>query len=139
MELWSLLDDPADVLGVCFDPANLAAMHYDPICFIEDVERELGIAPAIVHVKDVERTTRAGATGPGWTAYGPQPPIRFRAVPWGELDWRRIVTALVDVQFSGPFVVEHEDLLVGREDGIAGAVAHLRPLMRLRTGEARWW
>jgi len=123
-------------LGVCFDPANVAALGFDPVDFLTAI----AIVPVCLHAKDVERSTGAiDPAGPGWVRYGPQPAIRFRAVPWGQLDWPGILSQLQQSGFDGPVLIEHEDLLVDRELGIAGAS---RFLGALRAGDQpgrAWW
>jgi sugar phosphate isomerase/epimerase len=115
-------------VGLCFDPANLAALRYDPV----DVLSSMGIVPACVHAKDVELATSALApSGPGWVAYGPQPAVRFRAVPAGQLAWDRIVIALDRMGFAGPILIEHEDLTCEPSVGIAAARRHLDRLSRM--------
>jgi sugar phosphate isomerase/epimerase len=123
-------------LGLCFDAANIAAIGYDPVGFLLTT----GLVPAFVHAKDLERASSAEPPGRGWVRYGPQPPVRFRAVPWGELDWARIVTCLAEIGFTGPVLIEHEDVLVDPELGIAGAQRYLASLRM--GGEAPrppWW
>jgi sugar phosphate isomerase/epimerase len=123
-------------IGLCFDPANLAALGFDPV----EVLRAIASVPACVHAKDLERSDAAVAPpGPGWVRYGPQPAIRFRAVPWGQLDWPAILSHLHEIDFAAPIFIEHEDLLVDPELGIAGARRYLEA-HRLggRPGPA-WW
>ncbi len=109
-------------VGICFDPANVAALRYDPVSFLA----ALGEAPRCVHAKDVELATSVLVPeGAGWVSYGPQPALRFRSVPFGQLDWRQILTALAAVGFTGPLLIEHEDLVTDRMAGIAAAAEHL--------------
>jgi sugar phosphate isomerase/epimerase len=109
-------------VGICFDPANVAALRYDPSSFLA----ALGEAPMCVHAKDVELATSVLVPEePGWISYGPQPALRFRSVPFGELDWRQILAALAEAGFTGPILIEHEDLVTARTVGIAAAAEHL--------------
>ncbi len=86
-------------LGLCFDPANIAALGFDPVAALA----MLNVVPSCVHAKDVERATTVRTPDePGWVRYGPQPALRFRAIPWGGLDWPRILTALHEIGFGGP-------------------------------------
>ena len=124
--------DPA----VCFDPANVAALGFDPVDFLHAT----GLAPACVHAKDLQRSTGpVPPTGHGWVRYGPQPAIRFRSVPWGILDWPAILTGLHEVGFEGPLLIEHEDVVVGRRPGIAQARDHLLSLALGEESEEPWW
>ena len=123
-------------LAVCFDAANLAAIGYDPVDAVEALE----IAPASVHVKDVELWNRSSSPpGRGWVHYGPCPPIRFRSVPRGTLNWPAIVTSLIDHGFSGPLFIEHEDVLVEPDVGVEQALTYLRALLRGSAALERWW
>ncbi len=123
-------------LGFCFDPANVAALGFDPVDFLSAITA----VPACVHAKDVERSTSAlPPPGPGWVRYGPQPAIRFRSVPWGQLDWPALLEQLDSLGFRGPVFIEHEDLLVDREQGIAGARRFLESLATGTGPESSWW
>ena len=52
-------------------------------------------------------------------------PCGFRSVPFGQLDWGQILAGLADVGFTGPILIEHEDLVADRMVGIAAAAEHL--------------
>jgi sugar phosphate isomerase/epimerase len=121
---------------LCVDPANLAAVGHDPV----DGVRGWGERLAAVHVKDLERWTGRGApTGPGWSRYGPQPEIRFRALGAGELPWPRILGALLDDGFAGVAYIEHEDALLPRRQSIETAADRLRALLPAARPEGRTW
>jgi len=120
------LQAAGEELGVCFDPANVAALHYDPVEFLA----ALGAPPRCVHAKDIELATSVEPpSGAGWVPYGPQPAVRFRSVPFGQLDWDGIIAGLAEVGFDGPILIEHEDLVTDRMDGIPAAAAHLASLL----------
>jgi sugar phosphate isomerase/epimerase len=124
------------MLGFCVDPANLAAMGYDGVGAVIG----WGERMVAVHAKDLERCTTIGAPpGDGWSRYGPHPPIRFRALGLGELDWPRIVSALLDEGFDGVLYVEHEDVLLPREQCIRQSLNVLRSLVPVGTAEGRTW
>jgi len=109
-------------VGICFDPANVAALRYDPVPFLS----ALGEAPLCVHAKDLDLAPSVQVPeGRGWVSYGPQPPVRFRSVPFGQLDWGQILAGLADAVFTGPVLIEHEDLVTDRMVGIAAAAEHL--------------
>jgi sugar phosphate isomerase/epimerase len=125
-----------DVLGLCVDPANLAATGHDPV----DAVRGWGRHMVAVHAKDVQRWPRGAApTGAGWSRYGPQPPIRFRALGLGELDWPLIVATLQDEGFDGVLYVEHEDALLPRDQSIERSLRLLRSLLPSAAAEGRTW
>ncbi|MEV0394753.1 sugar phosphate isomerase/epimerase family protein [Polymorphospora rubra] len=126
----------SDVLGVCVDPANLAALGYDESATVVG----WGDRMAAVHAKDLQRWHGADAPrGAGWSRYGPQPPIRFRALGLGELDWPQIVAALLDEEFGGVLYVEHEDALIPREQSIRRSLRVLESLAPGSPPEGRTW
>lgn len=128
--------DWSDVLGLCVDPANLAATGHDPAGAV----RGWGPRMVAVHAKDVQRWTGSGRpAGPGWSRYGPQPPIRFRALGLGELDWPLIVATLLDEGFAGVLYVEHEDALLPRGQSIARSLGMLRSMLPAGVAEGRTW
>lgn len=126
--------DWADVLGLCVDPANLAATGHDPV----DGVRDWGRRMVAVHAKDLQRAgPRQG--GNGWSRYGPQPPVRFRALGLGELDWPLIVATLCDEGFDGVLYLEHEDPLLPRDQSIDTGLRLLRSLVPATVAEGRTW
>jgi sugar phosphate isomerase/epimerase len=58
---------------------------------------------------------------------------------WGVLPWRDIISALLDDGFSGPVYVEHEDLLIPRDEGVGSAAEILRALWPATAPEGRNW
>lgn len=126
----------ADVLALCIDPANLAATGHDPVAAVTGWPGRL----AAVHAKDLQRWPGPGLPpGPGWSRYGPQPPIRFRTLGHGGLDWPAIVSALLDEGFSGVLYAEHEDALLPRQQGIGQTLGVLRSLLPSGPAEGRTW
>jgi sugar phosphate isomerase/epimerase len=124
-----------EVLGLCIDPANLAAMGHDPADAVTGWGDRLGA----VHAKDLQRAGPRTRGGPGWTRYGPQPAIRFRALGCGELDWPAIVAALLDEAYTGVLYVEHEDVLLPRDQGVTRGLELLRSLLPVAAPEGRTW
>jgi sugar phosphate isomerase/epimerase len=126
----------AGVLALCIDPANLAATGHEPVAAVTG----WGARLAAVHAKDLQRWPGSGRPpGPGWSRYGPQPPVRFRALGLGMLDWSAIVSTLIDEGFSGVLYAEHEDMLMPRRQSIARTLAVLRDLVPAGAGEGRTW
>lgn len=132
-----VVQDDLDVLSLCVDPANLATVG----CQAESFLRAMAPHVSCLHVKDVE--IWAGDEPPPaearWVRYGPQPPIRFRAMGWGGLDWRRLVTVLVEVGFQGAWFVEHEDVFVRREPGLISARRRLEAFVHSSGPSPRTW
>jgi sugar phosphate isomerase/epimerase len=123
-----------DVFTLCIDPANVAALGYDPVSMVA------GWGPVVgaVHAKDLEIWRGSEwPTQPGWRTYGPQPPIRFRTLGLGELPWKRIVTALLEDRYDGVIYIEHEDVLIPRGKGIHRAQQVLREAIPDETPEGR--
>ncbi len=125
-----------DVLGLCVDPANLAATGHDPVLAVTG----WGERMRAVHAKDLQRWERPGTpAGAGWSRYGPQPPVRFRALGLGCLDWPAIVSALLDEGFDGVVYAEHEDALLPRRQSLGRSIRMLRSLLPSGAAEGRTW
>lgn len=142
---WRALHDSAGPgIQICLDPANILALGYDPA----GVSSGWGGALGAVHVKDLETLDDidpAGSSGPpfpagsGWTTYGPQPPIRFRALGLGTLPWLAMLSRLMDEGVAGAVYVEHEDHRIPRGQGITLAVRRLRDWLPTSEPEGRTW
>jgi len=134
----SLVGDHA-ALGFNLDPANLLLAGIDPVVFAE----ELGGRVLHVHAKDGELVAQhAGRSG--LLAHGPwhRPGrgFRFRVPGWGDIEWRRLITALQGAGFRGVLAVEHEDPTMSPREGLVQAVRFLSPLLlREPAPEKRWW
>ncbi|HET6209537.1 MAG TPA: sugar phosphate isomerase/epimerase family protein [Jatrophihabitans sp.] len=121
---------------LCLDPANLAAVGYDPMVVV----RGWGADLAMVHVKDLQRWLGGGApVGPGWCRYGPGPPIRFRSLGLGELPWTQLLTTVLDEGFTGPVYIEHEDATFPREQSVRQATRRVREMLPAGPAEGRTW
>jgi sugar phosphate isomerase/epimerase len=123
-------------LALCIDPANMAALGHDPVQAVRGWRDRL----AAVHAKDLQ--TWAGGDAPagrGWSRYGPGPPVRFRALGLGALDWPAIVTALVDEGFAQVLYLEHEDVLLPRRQSIVRGLDLLRGVLPGGAAEGRTW
>lgn len=135
-QLFDACAEWADVIGLCVDPANFAATGHDPV----DAVRAWGPRMVAVHVKDVQTWQGRGMpTGAGWSRYGPQPPIRFRALGLGDLNWPAIIAALQDEGFEGVLYLEHEDVLLPRGQSLDRGMRHLRSMVPARPAEGRTW
>ena len=126
----------ADTLTLCVDPANMAAVGHDPVEAVRGWQARL----TGVHAKDLQTWTGGGPPpGRGWSRYGPGPPIRFRALGMGTLDWPAIVSALIDEGFANVLYVEHEDVLLPRRQSIMRSLGLLREFLPGEPAEGRTW
>jgi sugar phosphate isomerase/epimerase len=126
----------AGALALCVDPANLAAMGHDPVEAVRGWQARL----VGVHAKDLQTWAGSGhPPGRGWSRYGPGPPVRFRALGLGVLDWPAIVSALLDEGFERVLYVEHEDVLLPRRQSITRSLDLLREFLPGGTAEGRTW
>jgi len=55
--------------------------------------------------------------------------FRFRVAGWGQIDWRRLITALVMIKYDHVLSVEHEGPWLNRTDGCRKAINFLKPLI----------
>ena len=100
---WGRLFDavPSEALGLEFDPSHLVATQIDYMKAL----RESGSRIVHFHAKDTEINRevlgRNGIYGGGWR--------RYRIPGWGDIDWKRIFSALVDIGYDYAMVIEHED------------------------------
>ena len=134
--LFSTGPEWAGTLALCVDPANLAAVGYDAVDAVRGWRPRL----VAVHAKDLQTWTASGApTGPGWSRYGPGPPIRFRALGLGTLNWPAIVSTLMDEGFGNVLYVEHEDVLLPRHQSIIRGLGLLREFLPRTAAEGRTW
>lgn len=125
-------------LGFNFDPSHLVWQLIDPVVFIKTFAGRI----LHCHAKDGElqedEVRRSGVipTG-GWMR--PDRGFRFRVPGWGQVDWRRVMTALVSVGYDYVMSYEHEDPVMSPEDGAEKAVAFLKPLVIKKPLTKVWW
>ncbi len=123
-ELWDAMFEavPSPALGLSLDPSHLVWLH---IPNISDVIREFGSRIYHFDGKDVEilrsRLARQGILGSGWW--------RYRLPGVGELDWRDIFSALVEVGYDGVIAIENEDPIFPGREAVAWSAAYLRGLL----------
>ncbi|MFH1738426.1 MAG: sugar phosphate isomerase/epimerase [bacterium] len=115
---------PSDAIGFEYDPSHLYWQGIDHIRVIH----EFGPRIHHVHLKDVEilpdKMYRRGCTGGAF---------HFRIPGWGQLKWQDIFTALLEENYNGNMVVEHEDGLFSKrnnrfDEGLRLAHDYLRPI-----------
>ena len=123
-EIWDAMFEtvPSASLGLELDPSHLVFLDIDYVQAVLDYGERI----FHVHAKDTEinneRRARMGTFGQaignveglgnGWW--------RYRTPGWGQIDWARLISALVEVGYPGNLDIEHED-----EVFAAGAMAAL--------------
>jgi sugar phosphate isomerase/epimerase len=131
-------------VGANLDPSHLFWQGID----VETAIAELGRQGAIYHTHAKDTAIHAANTRlNGVLDTTPLANVRerswiFRTVGYGhgELDWRRIMTALRLAGYDGVLSIEHEDALLSIDEGFRKGVAFLRSVMPVEpplTGA--WW
>ncbi len=124
--------------GFNFDPSHLVWQLIDPVIFVKTFGKRI----LHCHAKDGElqedEVRRSGVipTG-GWMR--PDRGFRFRVPGWGQVNWRRVMTALVSVGYDYVMSFEHEDPVMSPEDGAEQAIAYLKPLVIKKPLTSVWW
>jgi len=124
--------------GFNFDPSHLVWQQIDPVIFIKKFRDRLYHA----HAKDAEIVEENLATSgniPTGAWRRPGRGFRFRVVGWGQVPWKRVMTALLEVGYNNVLSYEHEDPVMSREDGCEKCIAYLRPLIIKAPLERVWW
>ncbi len=102
-DAWELMFDaiPSPNLGLEYDPSHLYWLQIDYI----DAIYNFGDKIFHVHAKDTEimynKLARGGIYSTGWW--------RYRIPGWGEVDWQKVIAALMDTGYDGGVDIEHED------------------------------
>jgi len=133
-----------ETVGANFDPSHLFWQGID----IETAVGELGRAGALhhVHAKDTaiskHNTARNGVLDTTPLADVSRRSWVFRTVGYGhgEIEWKRIVTALRLAGYEGVLSIEHEDALLSVDEGFRKCVAFLRQVMPTEPPLTKaWW
>ena len=123
-------------LGYNFDPANTMYLMIDPAIVIDRLKDRI----FHVHAKDAELASHNLPTG-GTLMHGDMAALnhtyRFRIPGWGQVDWKRVITELSMVGYTGSLSYEHEDVTMSRMDGVEKVAAFLKPLMIKNPYEGR--
>lgn len=110
--------------GFNFDPSHLLWQLIDPVLFI----KQFGDRIYHFHLKDAELVEEnlaySGATSHG-SSLRPGRGFRFRVPGWGQIPWRRIITALSEVGYDYVLSYEHEDPVMSQDDGAEKAIAFI--------------
>jgi len=125
-------------LGFNFDPSHLVWQLIDPVVFIKTFKDRI----LHCHAKDAElqedEVHRSGVIPTGsWMR--PDRGFRFRVPGWGQVNWRRVMTALVSVGYDYVMSYEHEDPVMSPEDGAEKAIQYLKPLVIRKPLTRVWW
>jgi len=133
-----------ETVGANLDPSHLFWQGID----VEVAIAELGRADAIfhAHAKDTAILQRNSSVN-GVLDTVPFRDLQdrswmFRTVGYGhgELEWRRIVSALRLAGYDGVLSIEHEDALLSVDEGFEKGVAFLRSIVPTEPGLAEgWW
>lgn len=128
-------------IGINFDPSHFFWQGMDPVQAI----MALGDAIFHMHAKDTfldERNIQVNGvldtkpysafTGRSWN---------FRTVGYGHPEpvWRNMISALAAVGYDHVLSIEHEDCLMTREEGLAGAVGFLKNVVIRDKVKKMWW
>ncbi|MDF2941169.1 MAG: sugar phosphate isomerase/epimerase [Herbinix sp.] len=123
-------------LGYNFDPANTMYLMIDPAIVIDRLKDRI----FHVHAKDAELAAHNLPTG-GTLMHGDMSALnhtyRFRIPGWGQVDWKRVITELSMVGYTGSLSYEHEDVTMSRMDGVEKVANFLKPLMIKNPYEGR--
>ncbi len=114
--------------GFNFDPSHFVWQMIDPVIFIKEFGKRIYHA----HAKDSELQKDALARSgviPNGPWMRPDRGFRFRVPGWGDINWRRIMTALLMVSYDYVLSYEHEDPVMSREDGVEKNIEFLKPLI----------
>lgn len=126
---------PSSHLGLCFDPSHFVWLNIDPCKTILDFKDRI----CYIHAKDTEllrdKLTYLGIIT-DYLYYGDQakPELkwwRHRIPGWGEINWKKIITALMEIHFDGVVSIEHEDpVWSGSEDKVKRGLTLAREYLR---------
>jgi sugar phosphate isomerase/epimerase len=128
-------------LGVNFDPSHLFWQGVDVPAAI----RALGDGIFHVHAKDVAIDPQNVAVNgvidaKSYRRMGERSWL-FRSVGWGhgELEWKRIVTALRLAGYDYVMSIEHEDALASIDEGLRAAIDLLTRVILAEPPVDAWW
>ena len=122
--MWRRLFEGLPELSLAYDPSHLVWQFMDPYRPLVDFAGRI----VHVHAKDTEilehRLNDTGIEGQGWW--------RYRIPGWGQLNWTRIISGLLEAGYTGAVSLEHEDpVWEGSDEKVTHA---LRLGHRLLTG-----
>lgn len=114
--------------GFNFDPSHFVWQGIDPVIFI----KRFGDRIYHCHAKDGELVKEnlpvsGNAPAGAWSRAGRG--FRFRVVGWGDVEWKRVITALSEVGYDYVLSYEHEDPIISRDDACEKCIQFLKPLI----------
>ena len=124
--------------GFNFDPSHILWQQIDPVLFI----KQFGDRIFHFHLKDaelVEENLRYSGATPHGSPFRSTRGFRFRVPGWGQVPWRRIITALSEVGYDYVLSYEHEDPVMSQDDGAEKAIAYIKPLLIKKKLEKIWY
>ena len=130
-----------DVIGCNFDPSHLYWQGIDPCAAI----RALRECIYHVHAKDCRINAMNTAVDGVLDAKSYRAELErswiFRTVGYGhgELEWRSIVSTLRMTGYDHVMSIEHEDSLMSSAEGLAKAVAFLKPILISQPAGTAYW
>lgn len=130
-----------DDWGFNFDPSHFVWQQIDPVIFI----KRFGKRILHVHAKDFEvqqdeRATDGVLSTGSWQR--PDRAARYRVPGWGDVQWRRVMTALLEAGYDNVLSFEHEDPVMSEQDGLEQCIRYLQPLIikkPLSADSTAWW
>jgi sugar phosphate isomerase/epimerase len=121
-------DIPSKNFGLNYDPSHFVLQHMDPASPLREFQEKI----FHFHAKDVkirrERINEVGVFAHPLEWHQPRIP------GYGEMDWGRFLSALMETTYRGPICIEVEDdtfgkTLAGRKNALRVAANVLRPYL----------
>ncbi|NDL67396.1 sugar phosphate isomerase/epimerase family protein [Anaerotalea alkaliphila] len=128
-------------IGANFDPSHLYWQGMDPVAAIE----ALGEAIFHFHAKDTKihpyNVAKSGVLDIKHYSETNKRSWLFRTVGYGHdaLAWKGIMSALRSVGYDYAISIEHEDSMMGIEEGLESAVRFLQGVLLKEKPSAMWW
>jgi sugar phosphate isomerase/epimerase len=121
--MWRELFRQLPELGLAYDPSHLVWQFIDPYVPL----REFGKKVIHVHAKDTQIRhdvlQDVGIEGNDWW--------RYRIPGWGEINWTRIISDLMESGYTGVISLEHEDpVWEGSDEEVTHALRLGRDFLR---------
>jgi len=138
---WRLREIGGEAIGVNFDPSHLFWQGMDPLVCV----RELGDTIYHVHAKDTfldqQNIRRNGVLDTKQYTNEKERSWIFRTVGYGHGAefWRALISELRLAGYDGSISIEHEDSILGVNEGFMKAVAFLQETVISEPAGQAWW